>query len=87
MLDHQPGQAVRPPLSSRRAHTLRSSTSPPLDWTPPPAGTVELVRIVQDPDVPLRKPATHALARGLDRALGGIPENGRARLEGCYEVC
>ena len=28
----------------------------------PPAGTAELALIVQDPDVPFGKPATHALA-------------------------
>ncbi|MDH2415825.1 YbhB/YbcL family Raf kinase inhibitor-like protein [Nocardioides sp. CER19] len=52
--------------------------SPPLDWTAPPAGTQELLLVVQDPDVPLRRPATHALAAGIDPALGGLPENGLA---------
>lgn len=47
-------------------------------FTTPPAGTAELVLIVQDPDVPLGKPATHALARGIDPSLGGIPEYGLA---------
>ena len=32
--------------------------------------------IVQDPDVPLGKPATHALTLGIDPSLNGIPENG-----------
>ena len=31
---------------------------------------------MQDPDVPLGKPATHALTLGIDPSLGGIPENG-----------
>jgi len=31
---------------------------------------------VQDPDVPLGKPATHALTLGIDPSLSGIPENG-----------
>jgi hypothetical protein len=46
-----------------------------LNWTPPPAGTVELALIVQDPDVPIGKPATHALTLGIDPARDGIPEN------------
>ncbi|MBW8079293.1 MAG: hypothetical protein GJU76_14750, partial [Gallionella sp.] len=32
--------------------------------------------IVQDPDVPLRKSATHALTIGIDPSLSSIPENG-----------
>jgi phosphatidylethanolamine-binding protein (PEBP) family uncharacterized protein len=34
------------------------------------------VLIVQDPDVPIGKPATHALTLGIDPALDGIGENG-----------
>ena len=49
-----------------------------LDWTPPPTGTVELVLIVQDPDVPFGKPATHALTLGIDPELAGLPENALA---------
>jgi phosphatidylethanolamine-binding protein (PEBP) family uncharacterized protein len=41
----------------------------------PPAGTAELVLIVQDPDVPFGKPATHALTPGINPSLNGIPEN------------
>jgi len=52
--------------------------SPALEWTAPPAGTAELVLIVQDPDVPMSRPATHALAFGIDPGLGGLPENGLA---------
>jgi Raf kinase inhibitor-like YbhB/YbcL family protein len=49
--------------------------SPELEWGAPPVGTVELVLIVQDPDVPFGTPATHALTTGIDPTLGGIPEN------------
>ncbi|GAA4181541.1 YbhB/YbcL family Raf kinase inhibitor-like protein [Gryllotalpicola koreensis] len=52
--------------------------SPALEWTAPPAGTAELVLIVQDPDVPMGKPATHALTVGVSPELRRIPENGLA---------
>jgi Raf kinase inhibitor-like YbhB/YbcL family protein len=58
-----------------RGRLLRANISPALNWTRPPAGTVELVLIVQDPDVPFGKPATHALTLGIDPGLNGIPEN------------
>ena len=61
-----------------RGRLLRANISPALSWTPPPAGTVELVLIVQDPDVPFGKPATHALTLGIDPSLDGIPENALA---------
>jgi phosphatidylethanolamine-binding protein (PEBP) family uncharacterized protein len=59
-----------------RGRFFGANISPALAWTPPPAGTAELVLIVQDPDVPFAKPATHALTRGIDPALPGIPEDG-----------
>ena len=58
-----------------RGRLFGANISPALSWTPPPAGTAELVLIVQDPDVPFGKPATHALTLGIDPALHGIPEN------------
>jgi Raf kinase inhibitor-like YbhB/YbcL family protein len=67
------------PIPERHRGRLRGpNISPALSWTPPPAGTAELVLIVQDPDVPFGKPATHALALGIDPALNGIPENALA---------
>jgi Raf kinase inhibitor-like YbhB/YbcL family protein len=51
------------------------NVSPELAWTVPPAGTVELVLVVEDPDVPFGKPATHALTVGIEPTLHGIPEN------------
>jgi Raf kinase inhibitor-like YbhB/YbcL family protein len=53
-----------------------ANISPELVWTAPPAGTAELVLIVQDPDVPMSKPGTHALTVGISPELRGIPENG-----------
>jgi hypothetical protein len=61
-----------------RGRLLRANISPALSWTAPPAGTVELALIVQDPDVPFGKPATHALTLGIDPALGAIPDNALA---------
>ncbi|HVV13656.1 YbhB/YbcL family Raf kinase inhibitor-like protein [Amycolatopsis sp.] len=65
------------PIPDRhRGRLFGADISPALTWTPPPAGTAELLLIVQDPDVPLGKAATHALTTGIDPALPGIPENG-----------
>lgn len=59
-----------------RGKFLGANISPAIAWTTPPAGTAELALIVQDPDVPVGKPATHALTFGIDPAIGGVPENG-----------
>jgi len=65
------------PIPERhRGRIFGANISPALAWTAPPTGTAELVLIVQDPDVPFGKPATHALTFGIDPALHGIPENG-----------
>ena len=70
----------RPIPEKHRGRLFGANISPPLTWTRPPAGTVELALIVQDPDVPFGKPATHALTLGIDPSLNGIPENGLANL-------
>jgi phosphatidylethanolamine-binding protein (PEBP) family uncharacterized protein len=36
--------------------------SPHLAWTPPPSGTEQLLLVVEDIDVPVRKPAVHCVA-------------------------
>ena len=65
------------PIPERhRGRLFGANISPALAWTTPPADTAELVLIVQDPDVPLKTPATHALTLGIDPSLNGIPENG-----------
>ncbi len=61
-----------------RGRVFGANISPALAWTEPPSGTVELALIVQDPDVPLGKPATHALAIGIDPTLPGLPDNALA---------
>ncbi len=52
--------------------------SPAISWTAPPEATSQLVLIVQDPDVPFGKPATHLLVVVTDPSLRSIPENGLA---------
>ena len=69
----------REPIPEKhRGRLFGANISPALNWTQPPAGTVELVLIVQDPDVPFWKPATHALTLGIDPSRSGIPENALA---------
>jgi Raf kinase inhibitor-like YbhB/YbcL family protein len=64
------------PIPARhRGKVVGANVSPALTWTTPPAGTAELVLIVQDPDVPFGKPATHALSVGIKPSLTGLPEN------------
>lgn len=65
------------PIPERHKGRLRGpNISPALAWTPPPTEAKELVLIVQDPDVPMKHPATHSLTVGIDPALTGIPEDG-----------
>jgi Raf kinase inhibitor-like YbhB/YbcL family protein len=59
-----------------RGRLFGANISPALAWTAPPPAAEELVLVVQDPDVPMRKPAIHALALGIDPTLTNIPENG-----------
>jgi len=67
------------PIPERyRGRILGPNISPELAWSAPPAGTAELVLIVQDPDVPFGTAAIHALAAGIDPSLGVITENGLA---------
>ena len=51
------------------------SVAPPLDWSPPPSGTVELALVVEDPDAPTPEPFCHWRAWGL------VPQRGQL-LEG-----
>ncbi|NQU44955.1 YbhB/YbcL family Raf kinase inhibitor-like protein [bacterium] len=39
--------------------------SPPLNWSTPPVGTVELALIVDDPDAPADKPCVHWIVYGI----------------------
>ncbi|MEV1069952.1 YbhB/YbcL family Raf kinase inhibitor-like protein [Streptomyces sp. NPDC050263] len=45
--------------------------SPHLAWTPPPAGTAQLLLVIEDIDVPLAKPAVHCMTL-IDPAVGHL---------------
>ncbi|WKE73362.1 YbhB/YbcL family Raf kinase inhibitor-like protein [Streptomyces sp. WP-1] len=47
--------------------------SPHLAWTAPPAGTAQLLLVVEDIDVPMAKPAVHCLAL-IDPAAGHLDQ-------------
>jgi phosphatidylethanolamine-binding protein (PEBP) family uncharacterized protein len=47
-------------------------TSPPLNWTPPPDGTAQLLLVVEDVDVPMGKPIVHCIAL-IAATLGALP--------------
>lgn len=47
--------------------------SPPLSWTGVPKGTIELVLIVDDPDVPMERFATHWLLYNIPASAKGLP--------------
>lgn len=57
-----------------RGHIRGGDVSPAIAWTAPPADTAELVLVVQDRDVPFRKPATHALTAGIEPTFLGLAE-------------
>lgn len=50
------------------------SVAPPLEWSAPPAGTAELVLVVEDPDAPLPEPFCHWLVWGLAPQQGKLLE-------------
>jgi phosphatidylethanolamine-binding protein (PEBP) family uncharacterized protein len=58
------------------------NVSPALAWSGVPAGTVQLLLVMEDPDVPLPRPIVHTLSliehatRGHDEAADGVPEGG-----------
>lgn len=50
------------------------AVAPPLEWTNPPASTVELALIVEDPDAPTPEPFCHWLVWGLAPQKGQLLE-------------
>lgn len=51
-----------------------ANLSPPLDWSFVPERTVELVLLLEDADVPLRRPVVHLLVTGIPASRSGFPE-------------
>lgn len=51
-----------------------ANISPALYWSGVPAAAVELVLIVEDPDVPLPRPIVHGLFSGIAADCGGFPK-------------
>lgn len=50
------------------------AVAPPLQWTQPPAGTQDMVLLVEDPDAPAPQPFCHWLVWGLAPAAGQLLE-------------
>ena len=50
------------------------AVAPPLEWSAPPAGTVELALVVEDPDAPTPEPFCHWLVWGLAPQQGKLLE-------------
>ena len=50
------------------------AVAPPLEWSAPPAGTQEMVLIVEDPDAPSPTPFCHWLVWGLAPQKGKLLE-------------
>ena len=50
------------------------SVAPPLEWSDPPAGALELALIVEDPDAPGAEPVCHWLVWGLAPQQGKLLE-------------
>ncbi len=45
---------------------------PGVEWTGLPDGTVSVVLLVEDADIPLPVPVTHLIVYGIDPSLGGL---------------
>jgi Raf kinase inhibitor-like YbhB/YbcL family protein len=50
------------------------AVAPPLEWSAPPAGTMELALVVEDPDAPTPEPFCHWLVWGLAPQRGKLLE-------------
>jgi Raf kinase inhibitor-like YbhB/YbcL family protein len=62
------------PLDPMFTADEEDACAPPLAWTAPPAGTKELVLIVEDPDAPSPQPLVHLLGWGLEAKAGELFE-------------
>ena len=61
------------PIPARYA-AVGQNLSPPLAWSGVPDGAAEFVLIVEDRDVPLRRPIVHAVATGIPPGAHGLAE-------------
>ncbi|GAB3398437.1 YbhB/YbcL family Raf kinase inhibitor-like protein [Schumannella luteola] len=61
--------------SAFRGRLFAPNVSPALAWAGVPAGAVELVLVVEDPDAPSLRTPAHLVVAGIDPALGGLAEN------------
>lgn len=50
------------PRTTTAKYVGGDNRSPSLSWSPPPAGTAQLLLVVEDVDVPMSKPAVHCVA-------------------------
>ena len=64
------GEALDPSFTAEE----EDSVPPPLEWTAPPAGTAELVLVVEDPDAPAKEPFCHWLVWGIAPQQGKLLE-------------
>lgn len=66
----QDGQELDPSFTADE----EDAVAPPLEWSAPPAGTQELVLVVEDPDAPAPEPFCHWLVWGLPGQKGQLLE-------------
>jgi Raf kinase inhibitor-like YbhB/YbcL family protein len=64
------GEALDPSFTADE----EDAVAPPLEWTAPPAGAVELALVVEDPDAAGSEPACHWLVWGLAPQKGQLLE-------------
>ena len=62
------------PLDPSFTADEEDAVAPPLEWSAPPAGTEELVLVVEDPDAPTAEPFCHWLVWGLAPQRGKLLE-------------
>jgi Raf kinase inhibitor-like YbhB/YbcL family protein len=67
----QDGQAIPAAHAAKRAGG--QDLSPALDWSGVPAGTGQLLLVVEDPDAPTRLPFVHCVALA-EPAMSGLPQ-------------
>jgi Raf kinase inhibitor-like YbhB/YbcL family protein len=60
------------PLAQVGRRVGGQNVSPALAWNPAPAGTAQLLFVMEDPDVPMSSPAVHTVAL-IDPKLAALP--------------